>query len=145
MLRGHLGDTTRHTGNPYLPPFNLNTLKNRDRPLALIVSLIQRLRGCRRSVAGDNAALLHIELVGDAGCRFVHVECRCGHTERLAAAMLTTAGVQPDERVQGLGSRMRCRECDEKGRAVVSTASRLFGGSTLPRSRQVDVGRQPYS
>jgi hypothetical protein len=51
---------------------------------------------------------------------FVHVECACGHTERLTAAMLITAGVAPDEKVQGLGNRMRCLECDEKGRAVIS-------------------------
>ena len=51
---------------------------------------------------------------------FVHVECACGHIERLTAAMLITAGVSPDEKVQGLESRMRCRECDEKGRAVIS-------------------------
>jgi hypothetical protein len=50
----------------------------------------------------------------------VQVECACGHIERLTAAMLTTAGVAPDEKVQGLGNRMRCRERDEKGRAVVS-------------------------
>ena len=46
---------------------------------------------------------------------FVQVECICGHTERLTAAMLTTAGVRPDEKVQDLGRRMRCRQCDEKG------------------------------
>jgi hypothetical protein len=51
---------------------------------------------------------------------FVQVECACGHIERLTAAMLTTAGVGPDDKVQDLGSRMRCRECDEKGRAVIS-------------------------
>ena len=51
---------------------------------------------------------------------FVQVECACGHTEPLTAAMLMTAGVGPDEKVQDLGSRMRCRECDEKGRAVIS-------------------------
>jgi hypothetical protein len=34
--------------------------------------------------------------------------------------MLATAGVGPDEKVQGLENRMRCRECDEKGRAVIS-------------------------
>jgi hypothetical protein len=50
----------------------------------------------------------------------VQVECLCGHTERLTGAMLTTAGVEPDEKVQGLESRMRCRECDERGRAVIS-------------------------
>jgi hypothetical protein len=33
---------------------------------------------------------------------------------------LTTASVGPDEKVQDLGSRTRCRECDEKGRAVIS-------------------------
>ena len=55
----------------------------------------------------------------------VQVECVCGHTERLTAAMLTTAGLAPDERVRGLESRMRCRECDEKGRAVISIPGHL--------------------
>lgn len=50
----------------------------------------------------------------------VEVECRCGHTETLTAAMLTTAVVAPLEKVQDLGGRLRCRECDQKGRAVVS-------------------------
>jgi hypothetical protein len=51
---------------------------------------------------------------------FVHAECACGHIERLTVAMLTTAGVTPDAKVQDLPNRMRCRECDEKGRAVVT-------------------------
>jgi hypothetical protein len=51
---------------------------------------------------------------------FVQVECACGHIERLTAAMLLTAGVPPDSKVQDLRNRMRCRECDEKDRAVVS-------------------------
>jgi hypothetical protein len=46
---------------------------------------------------------------------FVQVECACGHIERLTAAMLATAGVTPDSRAQDLGSRMRCRECDQTG------------------------------
>ena len=50
----------------------------------------------------------------------VQVECRCGHTERLTAAMLTTAGVEQHYKVQDLGNRMRCRECDAKGRAAIS-------------------------
>jgi hypothetical protein len=37
--------------------------------------------------------------------------------------MLTTAGLGPDEKVQGLERRMRCHECDEKGRAVISIRS----------------------
>jgi hypothetical protein len=51
---------------------------------------------------------------------FVSIECPCGHTELLTPVMLATAGVTPDQKVLDLGSRMRCRECDERGRAVVS-------------------------
>jgi len=51
---------------------------------------------------------------------FVQVECACGRVEHLTAAMLTTGGVLPDSKVQDLVTRMRCRECDEKGRAVIA-------------------------
>jgi hypothetical protein len=51
---------------------------------------------------------------------FVHVECPCGHTELLTASMLKTAGVSPDQKVLNLTRRLRCRECDDRGRAVVS-------------------------
>ena len=47
-----------------------------------------------------------------------------------------TAGVGPNEKVQGLGSRMRCRECDEKGRAVISITLGYWG-AMKPRP---DVG-----
>ena len=50
----------------------------------------------------------------------VQIECACGHIERLTAAMLTTSGVAPDSKLQDLGNRMLYRECDEKGRAVIS-------------------------
>lgn len=50
----------------------------------------------------------------------VAVECGCGHTETLTASMLTTAGVKPSVKVLDLGRRLRCRECDAKGRALVS-------------------------
>jgi hypothetical protein len=61
------------------------------------------------------------ERVSDLGPGdLVHVECPCGHTELLTAAMLATAGVAPDRKVADLSRRMRCRECDELGRAVVS-------------------------
>jgi hypothetical protein len=52
----------------------------------------------------------------------VHVECACGHSELLTAAMLATAGVEPYRKVLDLGARMRCRECDERGRAAVSVS-----------------------
>ena len=48
------------------------------------------------------------------------VECACGRTELLTAAMLATAGMAPKRKVFDLGLRQRCRERDEKGRAVVS-------------------------
>ena len=44
----------------------------------------------------------YVARVSDLGpSDFVHVECACGHIERLTAAMLTTAGVGPVEKVQG--------------------------------------------
>jgi len=51
---------------------------------------------------------------------FVPIVCVCGHIQRLTAAMLITAGTARDCKVQDLASRTRCRECDEKGRAVIS-------------------------
>jgi hypothetical protein len=39
--------------------------------------------------------------------------------------MLSTAGVGPDEKVQDMATRMRCRECDEKGRAVMRSAGSI--------------------
>jgi hypothetical protein len=50
----------------------------------------------------------------------VVVECVCGHTERLTAAMLRTAGLPEYEIIVRLQRRFRCRECDEKGRVDVS-------------------------
>jgi hypothetical protein len=57
------------------------------------------------------------------GFRAGRVQCPCGHTELLTAGMLATAGVSPDQKVLGLSGRLRCRECDERGRAVVSIKS----------------------
>ena len=50
----------------------------------------------------------------------VQVECLCGHTELLTAQMLATAGVKPYQHVIDLQLKLRCRECDTKGKAVVS-------------------------
>jgi hypothetical protein len=47
-------------------------------------------------------------------------ECACGHTMVLTPAMLKTAGVKPAEKLLDLESRSRCRECDSRGKAVVS-------------------------
>jgi len=50
----------------------------------------------------------------------VIVECACGHTEELTAAMLTTAGLPPCTKIIDLKRRLKCRECRWKGRADVS-------------------------
>jgi hypothetical protein len=39
----------------------------------------------------------------------VEVECVCGHTERLTAGLLTTAGVKPFQLILDLQFRLRCR------------------------------------
>jgi hypothetical protein len=52
---------------------------------------------------------------------FVRVECVCGHDEMIPAAVLTQGlRLAPDERIVDLAPRLRCRECDVKGRAEVS-------------------------
>ncbi len=52
---------------------------------------------------------------------FVRVECAaCGHVMMLTAAMLATAGVGSNALVLDLPPRLRCRECDVRGKAVVS-------------------------
>jgi hypothetical protein len=50
----------------------------------------------------------------------VKVECVCGHAELLTAAMLRTAGLPEHTVIVDLQRRMRCRECDERGKVVVS-------------------------
>ena len=50
----------------------------------------------------------------------VKVECLCGHVEMLTGAMLRTAGLSEHEPIRGLNSRLRCRECDAKGKVDVS-------------------------
>ena len=50
----------------------------------------------------------------------VRIECVCGHVERLTGAMLRTAGLSEHEPIRGLNGRLRCRECDAKGKVDVS-------------------------
>jgi hypothetical protein len=38
----------------------------------------------------------------------------------LTAQMLATAGAAADQKLVDLSARLRCRECDERARAVVS-------------------------
>jgi hypothetical protein len=59
--------------------------------------------------------------IEDLGPRdLVKVECPCGHTERLTEMVLTLAGAEPYQKVLDLARRLRCRECDAQGDALVS-------------------------
>jgi hypothetical protein len=52
---------------------------------------------------------------------FVIVECAsCGHDGLIHPAALPSLGLGPNERSVDLAPRLRCRECDQKGKAVVS-------------------------
>jgi hypothetical protein len=51
----------------------------------------------------------------------VKVEClACDHVEMLTASMLRTAGVAEYQRIKELSRRLRCRECDERGRVHIT-------------------------
>jgi hypothetical protein len=55
---------------------------------------------------------------------YLKVECQsCGHVERLTGSMLATAGINPTHRIEDLARRLRCRECDAKGRVIVTVFS----------------------
>jgi hypothetical protein len=51
---------------------------------------------------------------------FVIVECACGHSGLIHPAGLTSLGLGPDDRIVDLAPRLRCRECDEKGKAAAA-------------------------
>jgi hypothetical protein len=52
---------------------------------------------------------------------FVKIDCAaCEHTVLLATAFLSRLGLSPQDKVLDLKDRVRCRNCDVRGRAVVS-------------------------
>jgi len=50
----------------------------------------------------------------------VEAECVCGHAELLTAELLRMAGVPEHQKIEELPAYMRCQECDERGKVVVS-------------------------
>lgn len=88
---------------------------------------IERTLGTEKNTQGSGYGTPDL-----GACDLVKVECACGRTETLTCRMLATAGVGVDEKVLDLGTRLRCRECDAKGRAVVSV--RWASGATLTRA-----------
>jgi hypothetical protein len=52
---------------------------------------------------------------------FVQVDCaECSHTGLLAPTFLSRLGLSPEDKVLDLQDRVRCRNCDMRGQAVVS-------------------------
>ena len=49
----------------------------------------------------------------------VEIKCVCGHSEALTASMLARVGMKPHETIMDLQRRLRCRECDERGRVAL--------------------------
>jgi len=60
--------------------------------------------------------------IGDLGQGdLVQVECgACGHEALIHPTALSNLQFQPSDLVLGIEKRLRCRECDAKGRAIVS-------------------------
>jgi hypothetical protein len=64
---------------------------------------------------------LYAARIADLGAGdLVQIECPCGHITLLTAPMLATAGVAAGRKLIDLSARLRCRECDARGHAVVS-------------------------
>jgi hypothetical protein len=71
--------------------------------------------------------------VGDLGPNdFVRIECMCGRAEVLTSETLATAGVAPGRKLTDLGHRMRCRDCVERGCAIVSVKQGKRAAKPLP-------------
>ena len=50
----------------------------------------------------------------------VVVECVCGHVDHLTAANFAAAGIEPYQVILDLQHRMRCRECDARGKTLIA-------------------------
>jgi hypothetical protein len=61
------------------------------------------------------AARLEDLTLGD----LLQLECVCGHSEQLTPTTPGTAGVNAFEKLAEPALPLRCRECDDRGRAVV--------------------------
>jgi hypothetical protein len=71
-----------------------------------------------QSVNGDKMVPLYAARVSDLHPGdFVRVECGCRHDEMIRASALTQRlGLGPNDRIVDLAPRLRCRECDARGR-----------------------------
>jgi hypothetical protein len=103
----------------------------------------QKRRGAHRAIAQGAAqpkrqtapvpVPVYAAQVGDLGPHdFVRIECMCGRTEVLTSETLATAGVAPGRKLTDLGHRMRCRDCVERGCAIVSVKQGKRAATPLP-------------
>ena len=68
---------------------------------------------------------------------FVIVECASsGHDGLIHPAALPSLGLGPNKRIVDLAPRLRCRECDQKGKAVVSSNGVGRRDETLDHDRK---------
>ena len=51
---------------------------------------------------------------------FVVVNCACGHEALIHPVMLRSLGLKSQDRILDLERRLRCLECDARGKAAVS-------------------------
>ena len=51
---------------------------------------------------------------------FVVVNCACGHEALIHPVMLRSLGLKSQDRILDLDRRLRCLECDARGKAAVS-------------------------
>jgi hypothetical protein len=51
---------------------------------------------------------------------FVLFECACGRIVLLTKSMLQLCGLHRDDRIMNLAWRMRCRQCDERGKVTIA-------------------------
>jgi hypothetical protein len=83
-----------------------------------------RLASGRRSAGCSRHPMVPLYAAGtrDLGSGdFVVVECgACGHDGLIHPVALSSLGLGPDDRLVDLAPRLRCPECDAKGKAIVS-------------------------
>ena len=49
----------------------------------------------------------------------VEITCACGHSEMLTATILRTFGVRDHQTIVDLKWKLRCRQCDERGKVAI--------------------------
>jgi hypothetical protein len=62
----------------------------------------------------------HVRLKDLGANDFVYTECQCGRTNLLTRGLLKKLGMKPEDKLVGLGKRLRCQRCGQLGSVTVS-------------------------